>query len=84
MTCKKMKLPTLQGIIKRRILVNFRADPETVQAILPDSFRPKLHNGKAIAGICLIRLEHIRPMHTPGFVGHQQRERRTPDRRRMV
>jgi len=50
-------------------LVNFRADPDRVQALLPDSFRPKLHLGKAIAGICLIRLEHIRPKHVPGFVG---------------
>ena len=64
-----MRLPTLQGLIKRRILVNFRADPDRVQALLPNSFRPKLHHGKAIAGICLIRLEHIRPKHVPGFVG---------------
>lgn len=64
-----MRLPTLQGTIKRRILVNFRADSDRVQALLPDSFRPKLHHGKAIAGICLIRLEHIRPKHMPGFVG---------------
>jgi hypothetical protein len=64
-----MRLPTLQGIIRRRILVNFRADPDPVQALLPASFRPKLHRGKAIAGICLIRLEHIRPKHIPEFVG---------------
>jgi len=64
-----MRLPTLQGIIKRRILVNFRADPDRVQALLPNSFRPKLQHGKAIAGICLIRLEHIRPKHVPEFAG---------------
>ncbi len=64
-----MKLPTLQGIIKRRILVNYRADPEAVQRILPPQFRPKLHAGKAIAGICLIRLEQIRPKFTPEFIG---------------
>ncbi len=64
-----MKIPTLQGVIKRRILVNYRADPETIQKILPAQFRPKLHNEKAIAGICLIRLEHIRPKFTPEFVG---------------
>ncbi|MFM9905214.1 MAG: DUF2071 domain-containing protein [Pyrinomonadaceae bacterium] len=64
-----MRLPTIQGVIKRRILVNFRADPETVQNILPAGFRPKLHKGQAIAGICLIRLEHTRPMHTPAFIG---------------
>lgn len=64
-----MKIPTLQGIIKRRILVNYRAEPEAIQKILPPQFRPKLHKGKAIAGICLIRLEHIRPKFAPEFVG---------------
>ncbi len=63
-----MKIPTLQGVIKRRILVNYRAEPDAVQAILPKQFRPKLHNGKAVAGICLIRLEHIRPKFMPEFI----------------
>ena len=64
-----MKIPTLQGIIKRRILVNHRAEPQAIQKILPPRFRPKLHEGHAIAGICLIRLEHIRPKYAPEFVG---------------
>ncbi|MBA4121227.1 MAG: DUF2071 domain-containing protein [Acidobacteria bacterium] len=64
-----MKIPTLQGIIKRRILVNYRAEPEAIRKILPPRFRPKLHEGRAIAGICLIRLEHIRPKYAPEFVG---------------
>ena len=64
-----MKIPTIKGIIKRRILVNYRADPSIVQKILPPQFRPKLHNGSAVAGICLIRLEHIRPRFAPEFVG---------------
>ncbi|MEO6590495.1 MAG: DUF2071 domain-containing protein [Pyrinomonadaceae bacterium] len=64
-----MKIPTLQGNIKRRILVNYQADPNVVQKILPKGFRPKLRKGKAIAGICLIRLEHIRPNFAPEFLG---------------
>jgi hypothetical protein len=64
-----MKIPTLTGLIKRRILVNFRAEPNTVQRLLPEGFRPKLHRGKAVAGICLIRLEHIRPKMAPEFLG---------------
>ncbi len=64
-----MKIPTLQGVIKRRILVNYRAEPNVIQKILPKGFRPKLHDGRAIVGICLIRLEHIRPKFTPEFVG---------------
>ncbi len=64
-----MKIPTLQGIIRRRILVNYRAEPKAIQKILPPCFRPKLHDGRAVAGICLIRLEHIRPKYAPEFVG---------------
>ncbi len=64
-----MKIPTIQGIIKRRILINYRAEPESVQKILPAPFRPKIFKNKAIAGICLIRLEHARPKFVPGFLG---------------
>ena len=64
-----MNIPTLRGIIKRRILVNYRAKSDVIQKILPEQFRPKLYKDKAIAGICLIRLEHIRPNFTPEFVG---------------
>jgi hypothetical protein len=64
-----MRLPTIQGVIKRRILVNFRADPEVIQHELPTRFRPKLQAGKAVVGICLIRLEHLRPRMMPEAVG---------------
>lgn len=66
---KIMKIPILQGIIKRRILVNYRAEPDVIKKILPKGFRPTLYKEKAIAGICLIHLEHIRPKHFPEFVG---------------
>jgi hypothetical protein len=56
-----MQLTNVQGVIRRRILVNFRADPEIVQQQLPAPFKPKLHKGAAVVGICLIRLEQIRP-----------------------
>lgn len=65
-----MKLPVIQGVIRRRLLVNFRVDPRVMQRQLPAKFRPKLHAGSAIAGICLIRLERIRPKRLPDFVGH--------------
>jgi uncharacterized protein YqjF (DUF2071 family) len=64
-----MRLPVIQGTIRRRILANFRVDPEAIQRELPDRFRPKLQNGFAVAGICLIRLEHVRPRMTPEIVG---------------
>lgn len=56
-----MKIPAMRGVIRRRILVNFRVDPVVMQQSLPEPFRPKLHDGRAIAGICLIRLEQMRP-----------------------
>jgi len=64
-----MKIPALRGIIRRRILLNYRLEPEVVAALLPKPFRPKLVAGKAIAGICLIRLEQIRPRSFPAFLG---------------
>lgn len=64
-----MNIPAIRGIIRRRILLNYRVVPETVTGILPESFRPKLFNGHAIAGICLIRLEEVRPKGLPAFLG---------------
>lgn len=40
-----------------------------MQRELPARFRPKLQNGFAVAGVCLIRLEHIRPRAMPEIVG---------------
>jgi uncharacterized protein YqjF (DUF2071 family) len=64
-----MRVPRVHGVIRRRILVNYRADPEVVERFLPRPFRPKLHRGHAIAGICLIRLEAIRPRRLPAVLG---------------
>jgi len=64
-----MKLPVIQGVIRRRILANFRVDPKVMQLQLPARFTPKLQGGYAVAGICLIRLEHVRPRFVPESVG---------------
>ena len=64
-----IKLPTIQGVIRRRLLVNFRVDRDVMQRQLPSRFQPKLQAGYAIAGICLIRLEEIRPLHVPKLLG---------------
>src|SRR5271168_3244465 len=64
-----MRAQTIQGIIRRRMLVNFFLDPEIARRRLPPGFRPKLHNGYAVAGICLIRLEQMRPKPLPAFLG---------------
>jgi hypothetical protein len=64
-----MRIPVIKGTIKRRLLVNFRANPTVVQRLLPKPFRPKLHRGHSLVGICLIRLEQIRPAGLPGVLG---------------
>lgn len=64
-----MKIPTIEGVIDRRILINFTVDEEALKKFLPQPFRPKLVQGKGLAGICLIRLKNIRPFGLPGFLG---------------
>ena len=64
-----MRMPRIQGLIRRRLLVNYRIDPDVIQRQLPSPFRPKLQRGYAIAGICLIRLEGIRPKLVPSAFG---------------
>jgi Uncharacterized conserved protein (COG2071) len=64
-----VRLPIIHGLIRRRLLVNFRVEAEVMRRFLPAPFRPKLHDGYAIAGICLIRLEGIRPAWLPSIFG---------------
>lgn len=64
-----IKIPTIKGIIDRRILVNFTVVPEIAEKVIPPPFRPKVYKGKAIVGICLIRLKDVRPKGLPGFMG---------------
>lgn len=64
-----MRIPTIHGYIDRRILINFTADPEIVKDNIPPPFRPRLFKNKAIVGICLIRLKHIKPRGLPNFMG---------------
>lgn len=64
-----MYVPTLEGTIDRRLLVNYRVDPAVLQRLLPAPFRPKLIHGMGIAGICLIRLKKIHPRVLPAPLG---------------
>jgi uncharacterized protein YqjF (DUF2071 family) len=61
--------PTITGIIDRRILINYRIDARALANYLPQPFEPHLVEGHGIAGICLIRLKHIRPKGFPTFIG---------------
>lgn len=64
-----MHLPVLEGVIRRRLLVNFRVRRETARAQVPSSLRLDVHGDWAHAGICLIRLEHVRPACSPIELG---------------
>ena len=64
-----LRLPIIQGVIDRRLLVNFRSDPHALRRLLPAPFRPKLVGGYGIAGVCLIRLRQIRPRGFPVLLG---------------
>jgi hypothetical protein len=66
---RQMKIPKIKGIIDRRILINYQIDKEVLENYLPKPFKPKLVNGKGIAGICLIRLKEIRPKGLPKQIG---------------
>lgn len=59
----------VQGVIERRLLVNYRLDPDVATRFLPAPFRPQLFGGHAIVGICLIRLGGIRPGFVPSALG---------------
>jgi hypothetical protein len=62
-------MKSIGGIIARRLLVNYRCDPDIVRGMVPEALTPKLHAGYAIAGICLIRLEQMRPIGLPATLG---------------
>src|SRR5262249_52845988 len=64
-----MRIPAIRGVIDRRILVNYRVDPEVLAKLLPAPFRPKLVHGAGMAGGWLIRLKDIRPKFFPPFLG---------------
>jgi hypothetical protein len=57
------------GVVERRLLVNYRTDPQITARLLPSPLRPQLVNGWAVAGICLIRLGRLRPRYVPRALG---------------
>ena len=63
-----MKLPVFNGIIDRRILVNYRVTPEILRPLLPPHLDPLIVNGYASGGICLLRLKSIGMKYSPSFL----------------
>ncbi|MFG1796350.1 DUF2071 domain-containing protein [Nocardia sp. NPDC049149] len=64
-----MKTFQLASVIERRLLVNYRVDPDVVARLLPVPLRPQQVGDWAVAGICLIRLGQARPSWLPGRFG---------------
>ncbi len=62
-------VPVLEGRIARRILLNWWLDPEAARRLVPEPFEPAIVNGFAVGGICLIRLEQMRPAGMPAALG---------------
>jgi hypothetical protein len=59
----------MASVLERRLLVNYRIDPEAVAALLPAPLRPQQVGGWAVGGICLIRLRQVRPYGMPARLG---------------
>ncbi|MEU9708510.1 DUF2071 domain-containing protein [Streptomyces sp. NPDC047967] len=59
----------LSSVIERRLLVNYRVDPHVAAALLPAPLRPQLVRGQAVAGICLLRIDGVRPVWAPAAAG---------------
>ncbi|HTI50265.1 MAG TPA: DUF2071 domain-containing protein [Planctomycetaceae bacterium] len=64
-----MQAPVICGTIERRLLVNFRVDPDVLARWLPPPFRPLRIGEFGMAGICLIRLGNLRPRGWPAWLG---------------
>jgi len=64
-----MFLDTIHGIIDRRVLLNYRLDPDALRRVLPSPFRPKLYNDHGVGGVCMIRFKELRPHLVPAWLG---------------
>ena len=64
-----MRVPTMHGVVERRLLINYRVDPDVAATMIPAPFQPQLVHGWAVAGICLIRLGQLRPRGVPARLG---------------
>jgi len=64
-----MWMPSISGLIERRILLNYRVDADVLARLLPPPFEPLLVDGAGVAGVCLIRLRDVRPAALPAWLG---------------
>jgi hypothetical protein len=55
--------------MQRRLLVNYRVDPDVLASLVPAPFRPARVDGFGLAGLCLLRLGAARPAGWPAVAG---------------
>lgn len=64
-----MLINSISGLCERRLILNWRVDPDIVAKLLPRPFRPRLVNGHAIVGMDVLKLAEMRPTGLPAFTG---------------
>jgi hypothetical protein len=47
--------------VQHRMLINYRVDPVVARSLVPTGMRPQLVDGSAVAGICHIQQNQLRP-----------------------
>jgi uncharacterized protein YqjF (DUF2071 family) len=62
-------LGVVEGVIERRLLVNYRVEPDLAARVLPSGLRPHVVNGSAVVGVCLLRMGSLRPRGVPAALG---------------
>ena len=62
-------LPTLEGTVARRVLLNFRADPTVVRRLVAEPLEVETVKGYAVVGVCLMRLVQLRVKGMPPGMG---------------
>ena len=59
----------IECTVERRLLVNYRIEPELVARLLPRPFRPQVVSGLAVGGVCFLRLGGFRVGRLPRVPG---------------
>jgi hypothetical protein len=64
-----VRITPLRGVIERRLLVNYRLDPDVAKDVLPAPLQARLIGGYAVAVIALAHLGRLRPAGLPAAAG---------------
>lgn len=64
-----MRMPGLHGTIARRLLIDHLVDPSLARTLVPEPFDLRLVEDRAVLGMCLIRIDELRPNGVPRVLG---------------